>query len=161
MMDDRYERDRAARIRERAHRMWEEEGRPEGRSDVHWDKAAELVAIEDNYRLATEKVPTPAELSSTGEPIEPIEAVENLGEIPGALTDQGDEQPYPSRRPPAATSPAPEADAPKSVRTSGGGKQKAASSTGAREATAATRRPLRNGKAPPTRRRKSSDEKSP
>ena len=31
------------RIRERAHQLWEEEGRPEGRADEHWARArAEL-----------------------------------------------------------------------------------------------------------------------
>jgi hypothetical protein len=157
-MDNRYERDREARIRARARRMWEEEGRPEGRADVHWDKAAELVAIEDNYRLATEKVPSPDELSATGEPIEPIEAVENLGEVPGALTDQGDEQHNPSRRQRPAPPPAPELDAPKPAKSAG--RKKAASATGSREATTASRQSRRNDKAPPTRRHKTSDKKA-
>jgi hypothetical protein len=34
------------RIRERAYSIWLEEGSPEGRADVHWDLATELVAIE-------------------------------------------------------------------------------------------------------------------
>jgi hypothetical protein len=32
--------DREARIRERAHAIWEEEGRPTGREQAHWDRAA-------------------------------------------------------------------------------------------------------------------------
>ncbi|MBS7707266.1 DUF2934 domain-containing protein [Chelatococcus asaccharovorans] len=28
--------EREHRIRERAHRLWEEEGRPEGRAERHW-----------------------------------------------------------------------------------------------------------------------------
>jgi len=39
--------DREARIRERAHRIWESEGRPEDRSDVHWDIAARIIDEED------------------------------------------------------------------------------------------------------------------
>jgi hypothetical protein len=31
--------DRESRIRERAHRMWEEEGRPDGKDREHWDRA--------------------------------------------------------------------------------------------------------------------------
>jgi hypothetical protein len=35
------------RIRERAYRIWLEEGCPEGREKDHWDMATELVPIED------------------------------------------------------------------------------------------------------------------
>ena len=97
-MNEQYEREREERIRQRAYRMWEAEGCPEGRADAHWDKAAELVAIEDNFKFATEPVPSASEFGPTGEPIEPLKAVENLGEFPTAMTDQGDEQPYPSSR---------------------------------------------------------------
>jgi hypothetical protein len=34
------------RIRTRAHRIWEEEGRPEGRAEIHWNMARELIAVE-------------------------------------------------------------------------------------------------------------------
>jgi hypothetical protein len=83
------------RVRDRAYRLWVEEGCPEGRSDIHWDKARELVAIEDNQKTATKSVSAPR--SQSGEPIEPIEAVENAGEFP-TLTDQGEEQAVPKRR---------------------------------------------------------------
>jgi Protein of unknown function (DUF2934) len=83
------------RVRQRAYRLWVEEGCPEGRSDIHWDKARELVAIEDNQKLTTKPVPRDDEVS--GEPVEPIEAVENAGEFP-TLTDQGEEQAVPKRR---------------------------------------------------------------
>jgi hypothetical protein len=96
VMKEREERALEERIRQRAYRLWEEEGRPEGRDEVHWDKAAELVAIEDNQRLATEPLPSPDDFGPNGEPIEPIAAVENAGEFP-TLTDQG-EQTYPARR---------------------------------------------------------------
>jgi len=66
------------RVRERAYRLWVEEGCPEGRSDVHWDRARELVAIEENHKLATKPV-------------------ENAGEFP-TMTDQGEEQAAPKRR---------------------------------------------------------------
>jgi hypothetical protein len=95
-MNDREEEERRGRIRRRAYQLWEQEGRPEGRADVHWDQATELVAIEENHRLATEPIPSAAELGPSGEPIEPIEAVENAGEFP-TMTDQG-EQTFPSRR---------------------------------------------------------------
>jgi hypothetical protein len=88
------------RVRQRAYRLWVEEGCPEGRSDVHWEKARELVAIEENQKLTTK--PVPREEDAQGEPVEPIEAVENAGEFP-TLTDQGEEQAVPKRRRSATT----------------------------------------------------------
>lgn len=35
------------RIRRKAHEIWEQEGRPEGREKEHWEMAAELVAQHD------------------------------------------------------------------------------------------------------------------
>jgi DUF2934 family protein len=35
-----------ARIRERAHKIWEREGRPQGREVAHWQMAAAEVAAE-------------------------------------------------------------------------------------------------------------------
>lgn len=89
------ERQHQERIRQRAYRLWEAEGCPEGRADVHWDQASELVAIEENQGLAT----TPVEhsmdnIGPSGEPIEPLEAVRNLGEFP-TMTDQGEEEVFP------------------------------------------------------------------
>jgi len=96
------------RVRQRAYRLWVEEGCPQDRSEVHWDKARELVAIEENQKLTTK--PVPREQGSAGEPVEPIEAVENAGEFP-TLTDQGEEQTAPKRRR------APEARAPAKRKT--------------------------------------------
>jgi hypothetical protein len=84
------------RVRERAHRLWQQEGRGEPLGQRHWDMARELVAIEDNQKLATKPLPREGASGPSGEPIEPIEAVENLGEFP-TITDQG-ESAYPPRR---------------------------------------------------------------
>ena len=83
------------RVRERAYRLWQQEGCPEGRADVHWDQACELVAIEENQKLTLKPVRSPH--TESGEPVEPIQAVENVGEFP-TLTDQGEEQTVPRRR---------------------------------------------------------------
>jgi hypothetical protein len=72
------------RIRARAYALWEEEGRPAGREHVHWDKARELVAIEDSYLDTLQPRGTGAEPVA-----EPSVAIENQGEFPG-VTDQGD-----------------------------------------------------------------------
>jgi len=89
--------DREQRIRNKAYEIWLDEGRPEGRAEVHWDMASELVAIQENYALAL--MPVQVDLSSTptSEPVEPLLAVENAGEFP-TLTDQGEERPYPHKR---------------------------------------------------------------
>lgn len=39
--------DREERIRQRAHELWEQEGRPEGRAQDHWERAAQDLDRED------------------------------------------------------------------------------------------------------------------
>lgn len=91
------EREHTQRVRERAYQIWLQEGRPDGRAGDHWDMASELVAIEENYRDTLKPNPTEDYARfPQGEPIEPIEAVRNLGEIP-TLTDQGEEVVFPDR----------------------------------------------------------------
>jgi len=101
-------------VKERAYRIWEAEGRPEGRAEVHWDMASELVAIEESQKDTLK--PHPGETyanSPTGDPVEPMEVAHNQGEFP-TLVDQGEETAFPDRdaiadadRPPlAAPSPA-------------------------------------------------------
>ncbi|WP_181706208.1 DUF2934 domain-containing protein [Chthonobacter rhizosphaerae] len=46
--------DREARIRERAHRIWESEGRPDDRAEVHWSIAARIVDEEDAAVVTSE-----------------------------------------------------------------------------------------------------------
>ena len=84
------------RVRERAYRMWQEAGCPDGRAAEHWEKARELVAIEANQKLTTKPIINPGSAGPFGEPIEPIAALENAGEFP-TLTDQG-EQNIPRRQ---------------------------------------------------------------
>jgi hypothetical protein len=38
--------DRERRIRERAHEIWEQEGRPEGRQEEHWRQASQEIGDE-------------------------------------------------------------------------------------------------------------------
>jgi hypothetical protein len=40
--------DREDRIRERAYKLWEEKGRPEGRDVELWEQAEDLLAMEEN-----------------------------------------------------------------------------------------------------------------
>jgi hypothetical protein len=87
------EDDLEQRIRERAFFLWLEDGQPEGRAQHHWDLARELVAIEDGQMATTR----PVRDELPGEPVEPLEALENAGEFP-TMTDQGEMQ-IPQRRP--------------------------------------------------------------
>ena len=75
------------RIRARAHQIWEQEGRPEGREHDHWEKARILVSIEDDKSSLKPVEP---------ERPEPAQVMENLGEFPSAMTDTGDRQQFPS-----------------------------------------------------------------
>jgi hypothetical protein len=88
-------------IRERAYHLWEEAGRPEGHADEYWERARFLVGIEANPQAGT--VPNPSRPTvqnpagtAPSVDVEPIEAVENLGEFPG-LNDQGEKQLTPAR----------------------------------------------------------------
>jgi Protein of unknown function (DUF2934) len=77
------------RIRERAFKIWIDEGQPEGRDKEHWDLAKFAIAHEDGLAatLLPPESPKP----------EPIEAVINQGEFP-TLVDQGEEVPPGGRR---------------------------------------------------------------
>jgi hypothetical protein len=74
--------DLETRIRARAHKMWLDEGSPEGRAESHWELAKMAVALEDAQLEMLKPVETPAS--------EPVEAWTNQGEFP-QLTDQGEQ----------------------------------------------------------------------
>lgn len=56
--------DREQKIRERAHAIWEQAGRPDGRHDDHWDQARREVDGEDEQQAPTEPV-------GAGTPLQP------------------------------------------------------------------------------------------
>jgi hypothetical protein len=58
--------------------------------------ATELIAIENNYDVALKPIHD-APSTPAGEPVEPLVAIENVGEFP-TLTDQGEERTHPHRR---------------------------------------------------------------
>ncbi|HTR17326.1 MAG TPA: DUF2934 domain-containing protein [Acetobacteraceae bacterium] len=99
------------RIRERATHLWVADGRPPGRAAEYWERARELIGIEDNPGAG--QLPNPASLPGADpnreQPVEEAFIQENLGEFPTRLTDQGDRQQTPSprrkRAPAAETSP--------------------------------------------------------
>jgi hypothetical protein len=92
--------DHDERIRIRAHRLWLADGAPAGREDEYLERARELQGIEDNPSAGL--LPNPM-VASHGEipPAQPIEEAaleENLGELPGRLTDEGDRRQTPMTR---------------------------------------------------------------
>jgi hypothetical protein len=84
------------RIRRRAYRLWEEEGCPERRELVHWDKATELVAIEDQNLTRKPVGRSIEDPDVAAEEIEAAGPAAALGELP-TTTDQA-EQVYPPAR---------------------------------------------------------------
>ena len=77
--DDAIER----RIRERAYKIWIDEGQPEGKDKEHWEVAKLAIAEQDGLASTLKRPDLPQP--------EPIEAVRNQGEFP-TLTDQGEGQ---------------------------------------------------------------------
>ena len=59
------------RIRQKAHELWEQEGRPEGRAGVHWEKARVLVAIEDDRTSIVPVAPQRVEEASLNNNLDP------------------------------------------------------------------------------------------
>jgi hypothetical protein len=109
---------REHRVRERAYHLWEAEGKPYGRDVEYWERARELIGMEDSAGSGLLPNPEthPGSVRETG--IEEADIQENLGEFPDRLTDQGEVQPTPTaRRSPARTRPAPVAAAKASAPT--------------------------------------------
>lgn len=81
---------REQRIREVAYSLWESEGKPPGRDLDYWERASDLVGIEESAGAGLLPNPQnhPESLRESG--IEEAEIQENLGEFPGSMTDQGD-----------------------------------------------------------------------
>ena len=97
------------RVQVRAKELWEEAGKPSSGPQAYMDRARELIAIEEHQKDtlratgargkdAVEDDPIASEdvIGPEGEPIEPLQAVENEGEFP-TLTDQGEGEQVPHR----------------------------------------------------------------
>lgn len=61
---------RIERIRERAHQIWEREGRPEGRAQEHWDKAVQDIEAEGSEPSRGPTRPDPAVGNESAPPSE-------------------------------------------------------------------------------------------
>jgi hypothetical protein len=93
-MTDTYD-DYERRVRERAHEIWVNEGKPHDQADAHWTRAREEISeaegIEDTLK--------PNPLVDPGPDAESLIAVDGAADLPGRLSDQGERQDYPSRQP--------------------------------------------------------------
>lgn len=92
--------DHERQIHARAARLWQEAGSPSGGMDEYLERARELQAFEDHPGAAL--LPNPMTLHhgeiEPEQPVEEAELMENLGEFPGRLTDQGDRSLVPMTR---------------------------------------------------------------
>ena len=88
---------RVDRVRRLAERLWRDDGGPEGRMDEYLERARELIAIENHPDAGL--LPNPMTQHGgaipSEQPVEEAELMENLGEFPARLTDQGDRSPVP------------------------------------------------------------------
>ena len=92
--------ERDARIKVRAHRLWEEAGSPDGRMEEFTERADELIRMED--AAGTGQLPNPMTLDEPipGVIVEEASIQENLGEFPGGsgVADQGEWRETPMTR---------------------------------------------------------------
>ena len=91
---------RDQRIRERAYHLWEAGGKRLGHDVEYWERARELIGMEESAGsgLLPNPINTPDSPRETG--IEEAGLQENLGEFPDRFTDQGEIKttPAPKRR---------------------------------------------------------------
>ena len=89
---------REQRIRERAYELWEADGRPHGSDLEYWERARELVGMEDSRQTGQLPVPDIDDPSVIlGQPVEEASIQENLGEFPDRLSDQGEHPQVPDK----------------------------------------------------------------
>lgn len=88
---------REERIRERAYQLWEADGGPAGNDLEYWERARELVGMEESRGAGQVPVPALDDPSViAGQPVEEAFIQENLGEFPDRLSDQGEHPQTPS-----------------------------------------------------------------
>ena len=88
--------EREHRIRDRAYHLWNEQGQPHGRNDEFWERARELVGMEESAGFG--QLPNPEVAGhdpSRSQPVEEAFLQENLGEFPDRLSDQGEAEATP------------------------------------------------------------------
>jgi hypothetical protein len=87
-----------ARIRARAYFLWEQDGRPHGRADEFWERARELIGMEDTAGAGLLPNPQTRVETIPGVVVDEAALQDNLGEFPSLMTDQGDRAQTPAAR---------------------------------------------------------------
>jgi hypothetical protein len=92
--------EREQRIRERAYHLWQADGCPHHRDKEYWERARELIGIEESAGSGLLPNPEthPAMLSGQPEGVEEAQIQENYGEFPDRFADQGEWQQTPEAR---------------------------------------------------------------
>jgi hypothetical protein len=90
--------EREERIRQRAYHLWEVDGRPEGRGDEFWERAEELIGIEESAGAGQLPNPMTQNEPIPGITVEKAEIQENYGEFPDRFADQGEWRQTPMTR---------------------------------------------------------------
>ena len=101
MSDNPLEADEArdVRIRQRAYHLWQSDGQPHGSDLEYWERARELVALEDSVGGGQLPLPKEGRSSSHGMIVEEAFIQDNLGEFPDRLSDQGEHLSTPRAKP--------------------------------------------------------------
>ena len=100
--------EREQRIRERAYHLWQADGEPHGQELNYWERARELVGMEESAGAGQVPAPDP-DAEPTDGIVEEASIQENLGAVParspargvGAQTPMSREQQKGARRPDA------------------------------------------------------------
>jgi len=92
--------EREHRVREKAYLMWETDGKPHGRDVEYWERARELVGMEESAGSGLLPNPQNAPGSPRETGVEEAAIQDNLGEFPDRLADQGEVKatPAPKRK---------------------------------------------------------------
>ena len=88
--------DHENRVRERAYHLWESEGRPHGRDVEYWERARELVGMEENSDTRLMPIPETTPDPPQETKVEKAGIQENQGAPPSRLADQGEVKATPS-----------------------------------------------------------------
>jgi hypothetical protein len=84
------------RVRERAYLLWEADGKPHGRDVEYWERARELIGMEESAGSGLLPNPSATPGPARDVPVEEASIQENLGEFPDRLADQGEVKPTPA-----------------------------------------------------------------
>ncbi len=93
---------RDARIREVAYHLWKADGELHGRDAEYWERASELVGMEESAGAGQISPQEDEARRVDGQIVEEAFIQENLGEFPDRQTDQGDRVETPHQTKPPA-----------------------------------------------------------